>query len=56
MIHAKTKHIAIKYHYVRELVEEKKAKTEYINTVKEKTTNIFTKKLPKDALNVLEVS
>ena len=23
MMHAKTKHIAIKYHYVRELVEDK---------------------------------
>ena len=31
-MHAKTKHIAIKYHYVRELVEDKKVKMEYIHT------------------------
>ena len=32
VMHAKTKHIAIKYHYVRELVEDKKVKMEYIHT------------------------
>ena len=32
VIHAKTKHIAIKYHYVRELVEDKQVKMEYINS------------------------
>ena len=52
VMHAKTKHIAIKYHYVRELVEGKQVKMEYINT-KEQTTDIFTKPLPKDAFEYL---
>ena len=48
VMHVKTKHIAIKYHYVIELVEDKQVKMEYIHT-KEKITDIFTKPLPKDA-------
>ena len=32
VIHEKTKHITIKYHYVRELVEDKQVKMEYINS------------------------
>ena len=51
-MHAKTKHIAIKYHYVRELVEDKQVKMEYINS-KEKIVDIFTKLLPKDAFEYL---
>ena len=46
VMHAKTKHIAIKYHYVRELVEEQQVKMEYVNS-KEQIANIFTKPLPK---------
>ena len=52
MMHAKTKHIAIKYHYVRELVEEKEVKMEYVNS-KEQIADIFTKPLPKDAYEYL---
>ena len=52
VMHAKTKYIAIKYHYVRELVEDKQVKMEYINT-KEQTVDIFTKPLPKDAFEYL---
>ena len=52
VMHEKTKHIAIKYHYVRELVEEKQVKMEYIHT-KEQITDIFTKPLPKDAYEYL---
>ena len=52
MMHAKTKHIAIKYHYVRELVEDKQVKLEYIHT-KEQTIDIFTKPLTKDAYEYL---
>ena len=52
VMHAKTKHIAIKYHYVRELVEDKEVKMEYVNS-KEKIANIFTKPLPKDAFEYL---
>ena len=48
MMHTKTKHISIKYHYVRELVQDKEVKMEYIHTT-EKIADIFTKALPKDA-------
>ena len=44
----KKKHIAIKYHYLRELVQDKEVKMEYVNT-KEKNADIFTNSLPKDA-------
>ena len=52
VMHAKTKHIAIKHHYVRELVEDKQVKIEYVNS-KEKIVDIFTKPLPKDAFEYL---
>ena len=32
ILHSKTKHIAIKYHVLREKVVEKQIKLEYINT------------------------
>ena len=48
VMHTKTKHIAIKYHYVRELVQDKEVKMEYVHT-KEQIADIFTKDLPKDA-------
>ena len=32
ILHSKTKHIAIKYHVLREKVVEKKIRLEYINT------------------------
>ena len=48
VMHTKTKHIAIKYHYLRELVQDKDVKMEYVNT-KEKIVDIFTKTLLKDA-------
>lgn len=47
-MHTKTNHIAIKYHYLRELVQDKEVRIEYVNT-KEQIANIFTKALPKDA-------
>ena len=47
MMHSKTKHIAIKYHFLRELVQEKEVRLEYVNT-KEQIADIFTKPLPKD--------
>ena len=52
VMHAKTKHIAIKYNYVRELVEDKEVKMEYV-TSKEKIVNSFTKPLPKDVFEYL---
>ena len=50
VMHTKTKHIEIKYHYLRELVQD--VKMEYVNT-KEKIIDIFTKALPKDAREYL---
>ena len=47
VMHSKTKHIAIKYHFVRELVLDKEIRLEYVHT-KEKIADIFTKPLPKD--------
>ena len=32
IMHTKTKHIAIKYHYLRELVQDKEVRLEYVNT------------------------
>ena len=31
MVHTKTKHITIEYHYLRELVEDKEVKKVYLN-------------------------
>ena len=47
-MHTETKHIAIKYHNLRERVQEKEVKLKYVNT-KEQIVDIFTKALPKDA-------
>lgn len=51
MMHTNNKHIAIKYHYLRELVQDKEVRLEYVNT-KEQIEHIFTEALPKDALCV----
>ena len=48
MMHTNTKHIAIKYHYLRELLQDKEVKMEYVNT-KKQMANVFTKALPKEA-------
>ena len=49
VMHTKTKHIAIKYYYyLRELVQDKEVKMEYVNT-KKQIADSFTKPLPKDA-------
>ena len=48
VMHTKTKHIVIKYHYLRELLQDKEVKMEYVST-KEKIADIFTKPLPQDA-------
>ena len=52
VLHSKTKHIAIKYHVLREKVAEKEIKLEYINT-KEQSADIFTKALSKDTFEYL---
>ena len=49
--HSKTKHIPIKYHFLREQVAQKIVKLEYVPT-KEQTTDIFTNRLPENHLNI----
>ena len=51
-MHSKTKHISIKYHFLREQVSQKVVKLEYIDT-KEQIADIFTKQLPKEAVEHL---
>ena len=48
MMHTKSKQIAIKYNFLRELVQDKEVRFEYVST-KEQIVDIFTKPLPKDA-------
>jgi len=48
VIHTKTKCIAINYHFMRELVQDKEVRLQYVNT-KEKITKLFANSLPKDA-------
>lgn len=52
VMYTKTKHISIKYHYWRELVQDKEVRLEYVNT-KEKIADILTTALPKDAFEYL---
>ena len=52
IMHSRTKHIPIKYHYLREQVSQKAVKLEYIDT-KEHIADIFTKPLPKEAFEPL---
>ena len=52
VMHSKTKHIPIKYHFVREQVLGKIIKLDYIGT-KDQVADIFTKPLPKEAFEYL---
>jgi hypothetical protein len=52
LMHSKTKHISIKYHFLREQVVEKNIRVEYVGT-KEQVTDIFTKPLPREAFEYL---
>jgi hypothetical protein len=51
-MHSKTKHIPIKYHFLREQVLEKKLKLEYVSS-KDQVADIFTKPLPREAFESL---
>ena len=51
-MHSKTKHIPIKYHFLREQVSQKVVKLEYVDT-KEHVAEIFTKPIPKEAFEHL---
>jgi hypothetical protein len=52
VMHSKTKHIPIKYHFLREQVTEHNVKLEYIGT-KEHVVDIFTKPLPREVFEYL---
>ena len=52
VMHSKTKHIPIKFHFLREQVIEKNIKLEYIGT-KEQIADIFTNPLPRDTFEYL---
>jgi hypothetical protein len=50
--HSKSKHIPVKYHYLRDQVENKNIKLEYVPT-QEQVANIFTKPLSRDVFEYL---
>ena len=50
--HSKSKHIPIKYHYVRDRAENKNIKLEYVLT-QEHVADIFTKPLSRDVFEYL---
>ena len=52
VLHSKTKHIPIKYHFLREQVVQKVVKLEYVPT-KEQTADIFTKPLAREPFEYL---
>jgi bifunctional DNase/RNase len=52
VMHSRTKHIPIKYHFLREQVAEKNIRVEYVGT-KEQVADIFTKPLPKESFEYL---
>ena len=49
VMHSKTRHISIKYHFIREQVAENNINLEYVGK-KEQISDIFTKPLPHEAL------
>ena len=52
VMHSKTKHIPIKFHFLQEQVTEKNIKLEYFGT-KEQVADIFTKPLPRETFEYL---
>jgi hypothetical protein len=52
MMHSKTNHIPIKYHFLWEQVAEKNIIVEYVGT-KEQVADIFTKPLPRESFDYL---
>ncbi len=51
--HQRSKHIALKYHFIREKVENKKMNVEWVNT-QQQLADIFTKPLPRDQFHMLK--
>lgn len=54
IMHSRTKHIEIKYHFLREKVAKKEVKVEYV-CKSEQIADIFTKPLPKDSFEHLRL-
>ena len=52
VMHSKTKHISIKYHFIREQIAERNINLEYVG-IKEQIADIFTKPLPREAFEYL---
>jgi hypothetical protein len=52
VMHSKTKHIPIKYHFLQEQVAEKNIRIEYVDT-KEQVENIFIKPLPRESFEYI---
>ena len=52
VMHSKSKHIPIKYHFLREQDNEQQLTLKYVNT-KEQVANIFTKPSPKDTFEYI---
>ena len=44
VLHSRTKHIDVRYHFIRDYIEKKNVRIEYVRTEKQ-ITNIFTKSL-----------
>jgi hypothetical protein len=55
MMHSKTKHIPIKYHFLQEKIAEKNIRVEYVGT-KEKVSDMFGKPLPLESFEYLHES
>lgn len=53
MIHSRTKHISIRYHFLREKVAKKEVKLEYVST-KDQIADSFTKALSKGTFEYLK--
>ena len=47
MFHAKTKHIAVKYHFIRDVLEDKQTKLVKVHTT-ENPADLLTKGLPRE--------
>ena len=52
VMHSKTKHIPIKYHFMKEKVSQKVVKLESID-LKEQIADIFTKPLPRESFSYI---
>lgn len=54
VMHSRTKHISIRYHYLKEKVMEGEVKLDYVPTT-EQVADIFTKPLPRESFEYLRI-